>query len=158
MAISVGSKAPDFKLKSADMRDVRLEKATSENTVLLFVPFAFSEVCTAEFCQVTQDLDLYRGLETQVLGISSDSPFALKAWSEKDHIEIELLSDFDGEVAESYGVSYDRFLGYRRVAMRAAFVIDGQGIVRKSLVSEDAREIPDFSEIKSCLERMNRPN
>jgi len=140
------------------MRDFRLEKATSENTVLLFVPFAFSEVCTAEFCQVTQDLDLYRGLETQVLGISSDSPFALKAWSEKDHIEIELLSDFDGEVSESYGVSYDRFLGYRRVAMRAAFVIDGQGIVRKSLVSEDAREIPDFSEIKSCLERMNRPN
>ena len=158
MAISVGSKAPDFKLKSADMCDVGLANKDSKNTVLLFFPFAFSEVCTNEFCQVTRDLDLYLGLQTQVLGISSDSPFALKAWSVKEGIQIELVSDFDGEVAESYGVLYDRFLGYRRVAKRAAFVIDSQGIVKMSLVSEDAKEIPDFTEIKSCLEDINSPD
>ena len=71
------------------------------------------------------------------------------------HPKFTFVSDFDGEVAESYGVLYDRFLGYRRVAKRAAFVIDSQGIVKMSLVSEDAKEIPDFTEIKSCLENIN---
>ena len=156
MAILVGSKAPDFTLKSANMRDIRLSESEYPTTVLLFVPFAFSEVCTTEFCQVTQDLDTFKSFKARVLGISCDSPFALKAWSEHSNIGIDLLSDFDGRVAESYEVLYDQFLGYKRVAMRAAFVIDNRKIVRKSIVSEDARNIPDLSKVKSSLLSLSR--
>ena len=155
-AISVGSKAPDFTLKSANMRDIRLSESENPITLLLFVPFAFSEVCTNELCGVTQDLDTFKSLKARVLGISCDSPFALKAWSEHSNIGIDLLSDFDGSVAEDFGVLYDQFLGYKRVAMRAAFVIDNRQIVRMSIVSEDARNIPDLSEIKSTILTLSR--
>ena len=156
MAISVGSRAPDFTLKSVNMQDVRLSESEHPSTVLLFFPFAFSEVCTTEFCQVTEDLNAFESLRARVLGISCDSPFALKAWSEHSNIGIDLLSDFDGRVAENYGVLYDHFMGYKRVAMRAAFVVDNRQIVRKSMVSEDARNIPDLSGIKACLLSLSR--
>ena len=60
-AISVGSKAPDFTLKSANMRDIRLSESENPITLLLFVPFAFSEVLN-ELCQVT-DLDTFKSLK-----------------------------------------------------------------------------------------------
>src|SRR5260221_10580468 len=103
MALSVGTKAPDFTLKSkgADgLRDVSLSaNFGSKNTVLLFFPLAFTSVCTQEMCDVTAGLGAYSGLNAEVIAVSVDSPFAQEAWAKKEKIGITVASDLNKTTA-----------------------------------------------------------
>jgi len=155
MALQVGDKAPDFTLKNADMEEVSLSAQLDQNVVLLFVPLAFTSVCTAELCDISQGLNGYEKLGARVFGLSVDSPFSLKNWAEKEGIEIPLLSDFNKEVSAAYGAQYDELIGLKGVAKRSAFVIDKGGVVRYASVSDDAKVLPDFAAIKSCLEGLS---
>ncbi|GAB3876091.1 hypothetical protein GCM10029964_021990 [Kibdelosporangium lantanae] len=84
MAVEVGTKAPDFTLKDYNKQDVTLSQFQGEKNVLLvFYPFAFSGICQGELCQVRDELADYEGADVQVLGVSVDSPFALKAWADQ---------------------------------------------------------------------------
>ena len=95
MALSAGSKAPDFTLKTkrgGDPKDVKLsENFGKKKTVLLFFPLAFTGVCTKEFCDVSAGLSAYEKLDAAVYGISVDSPFAQEAWADKEKIQIPYL-------------------------------------------------------------------
>ena len=97
MPIPVGSKAPDFTLKSkqaSGVVDVKLSNNFGKkNTVLLFFPAAFTSVCTKEMCDLTTGLNAYAGLNADVIGISVDTPFAQEAWAQKEKIGITLASD-----------------------------------------------------------------
>ena len=94
MAISVGTKAPDFTLKSKNaegVSDISLSSNIGQkNTVILFFPLAFTGVCTTELCDVTAGLGQYSDLNADVIGISVDSPFAQEAWAQKENIDITL--------------------------------------------------------------------
>lgn len=155
MALQVGDKAPDFTLKNSDMEEVSLNAQLDQNIVLLFVPLAFTSVCTAEFCDISQGLNGFEELGARVFGISVDSPFSLKNWAEKEGITIPLLSDFNKDVSAAYGSQYDELIGLKGVAKRSAFVIDKKGIVRYASVSDDAKVLPDFAAIKSCLQELS---
>src|SRR5437588_5886439 len=97
MPIPVGTKAPDFTLKSkqaSGLVDVKLSNNFGKkNTVLLFFPAAFTSVCTKEMCDITAGLNGYSGLNAEVIGISVDSPFAQEAWAQKETINFTLASD-----------------------------------------------------------------
>ena len=97
MPIAVGSKAPDFNLKSKNasgLADVKLSNNFGKkNTVVLFFPLAFTGACTTEMCDVTAGLGAYAGLNADVIGISVDSPFAQEAWAQKEKITVTLVSD-----------------------------------------------------------------
>ncbi len=155
MALQVGDSAPKFTLKNTDLEDVSLDAQLDQNVVILFVPLAFTGVCTAELCDISQGINSYEELGARVLGISVDSPFALKNWAEKEGINIPLLSDFNREVSAAYGAQYEELLGLKGVAKRSAFVIDKGGVVRYASVSEDAKVLPDFEAIKACLQDLN---
>src|SRR5690348_13559561 len=115
MAISVGSKAPDFTLKSkqaSGLVDVKLSNNFGKkNTVLLFFPLAFTSVCTKEMCDITAGLNGYSGLNADVIGVSVDSPFAQEAWAQKEKIGITLVSDLNKEVVKSYDVVFPMLAG-----------------------------------------------
>jgi len=78
MPLPVGSKAPDFSLKSkqaSGLADVKLSNNVGKkNTLLLFFPLAFTSVCTQEMCEITSGLNAYSGLNADVIGVSVDSP------------------------------------------------------------------------------------
>jgi peroxiredoxin len=158
MAVTVGSKAPDFSLKTKTpegLKDVRLsDNFGKKNTVLLFFPLAFTSVCTKEMCEVTSGLDAYRSLDAEVYGISVDSPFALEQWAQKENIRIPLLSDLDKKTSKAYGTLLDDLLGLGSVSTRAAFVIDKQGTVRYAEVLQDVRQLPNFEAIRSTLDAL----
>ena len=163
MAITVGSKAPDFELtsKTADgPKKLRLStNFGKKNTVLLFFPMAFTGVCTKEMCDVSQGLNGYSALNAEVYGISGDNPFAQEAWAQKEKIQVPLLSDYEHKVAQAYGVSYDSFLpqlnlGMAGVPKRSAFIIDRQGVVRYAESSDDPKQLPNFSAIKEALAKL----
>src|SRR5574338_1733781 len=108
MPIPVGSKAPDFTLKSkqtSGLVDVKLSNNLGKkNTVLLFFPAAFTSVCTQELCDITAGLNAYDGLNAEVIGISVDTPFAQEAWAQKEKIKITLVSDLNKQVTKAYDV------------------------------------------------------
>lgn len=160
MAINVGDQAPDFTLTTLGAEGPELvtlsEQTAGSKTVLLFVPMAFTGVCTEEFCSVTQGLSEYEGLGAKVLGISGDNPFAQAAWAEKEGIGITLLSDYEHEAAKAYGCAYDSFLPDKNLTMggvpkRSAFVIDGNGVVQYAEVNDSPGDLPNFDAIKECL-------
>lgn len=155
MAIAVGTKAPDFKLKSktpTDLVEITLsENFGRKNTVLLFFPLAFTGVCTAEMCQISAGLNVFSSLDAEVIGISVDSPFAQAAWAEKEKITVRLASDLNKATARAYGVLLDDLMGFGSVSARAAFVIDRQGVVRYSEQTPTPKELPNFEAIKACL-------
>src|SRR6266480_3190744 len=115
MAISVGTKAPDFTLKSkqaSGMQDVKLSNNFGKkNTVVLFFPLAFTGVCTKEMCDITAGLSGYSSLNADVIAISVDSPFAQEAWAQKEKINITLASDLNKEVIKQYGVVFPMLAG-----------------------------------------------
>ncbi len=163
MAIQVGDKAPDFTLTSKTStgpQKVKLsDNAGRKNTVLLFFPMAFTSVCTKEFCDVSQGLNAFTGLNASVLGISGDNPFAQEAWALKEKITVPLLADYDHAVARAYGIAYDSFLpeknlGQSGVPKRSAFVVDKTGVVRYVWVTENPGSLPNFDEIKAVLSQL----
>ncbi len=155
MAIAVGTKAPDFTLKSKDaegVKDIKLsENFGKRNTVLLFFPLAFTSVCTKEMCDITQGIKAYQDLDAAVFGISVDSPFSQEAWAQKEKIGIPLLSDLNKKTAAAYGVLLDDLLGFGSTSARAAFVIDKGGVVRYAEQTPTPKDLPDFAKIQATL-------
>ena len=158
MAIPVGSKAPDFTLKSkqaSGLVDVKLSKNFgTKNSVLLFFPLAFTSVCTKEMCDITSGLSAYKDLNADVIGVSVDSPFAQEAWAQKEKIGITLCSDLNKKTAEAYGTLLPDLIGLGSVSARAAFVIDKNGVVQYSEQTPTPKELPNFNSIKDTLGKL----
>ena len=158
MPISVGSKAPDFTLKSkqaSGLVDVKLSNNFGKkNTVLLFFPAAFTSVCTQEMCDISAGLNGYSSLNADVIGISVDTPFSQEAWAQKEKINITLASDLNKEVVRKYEVVFPMLAGIGDTAARAAFVIDKSGIVQYSEQTPSPKELPNFGKVKEALAKL----
>jgi len=158
MAIPVGTKAPDFSLKSkqaSGMVDVKLsDNLGKKNTVLLFFPAAFTGVCTKEMCEISEGLNSYAGMNASVVGISVDTPFSQEAWAQKEKITIPLASDLNKEVIKKYDVVFPMLAGVGDTAARAAFVIDKNGIVQYSEQTPTPKDLPNFDKVKEALAKL----
>ncbi|HEV2436028.1 MAG TPA: redoxin domain-containing protein [Verrucomicrobiae bacterium] len=158
MAISVGTKAPDFTLKSkqaSGLVDVKLSNNLGKkNTVLLFFPAAFTSVCTQELCDISAGLGAYSGLNADVIGISVDTPFAQEAWAQKEKIGITLASDLNKTTIKSYNVVFPMLAGIGDTAARAAFVIDKHGIIQYSEQTPTPKDLPNFEAVKAALAKL----
>lgn len=158
--ISIGTKAPDFTLSTATADGPKQLSLSSEigkkNILLLFVPMAFTGVCTTELCEISKGIGAYESLDCTVLAISGDNPFAQQAWAAKEGITIPVLSDYEHSVAKAYGIAYDSFLpqiglGMGGVAKRSAFLIDCAGVIQYAESHEDPKQLPDFAAIQKKL-------
>jgi peroxiredoxin len=157
MAISVGSKAPDFALKSKSPADADVKLSNNfgkKNTVLLFFPLAFTGVCTKELCDVTSGLSQYSELNADVIGISVDSPFAQQAWAKQEKIGITLASDLNKTTIKAYNVVFPMLAGVGDTAARAAFVIDKNGVVQYSEQTPTPKDLPNFEAVKATLTKL----
>lgn len=144
MAVEVDDGAPDFELKDQHGAPVKLSDFRGEkNVVLVFYPLAFSGVCSGELSRIRDELPTL-GDDVEVLAVSVDSMFALRAWADQEHYQFPLLSDFwpHGETARRYGV----FDEDRGVALRGTFIIDAEGVVRWKVVNAipDARDVDEY--------------
>lgn len=156
MALKVGDKAPAFKLYASDKTEVSLDDFKGKKVVLLFFPLAYTGVCTNEMCSTSEDLDKYKALDAEVLGISVDSFATLARFKQDYKINFPLLSDFNKEVARAYDALYEEFvLGMKGVARRSAFVIDREGVIRYAEVLESAGDLPNFEAIKQTLSEID---
>ena len=158
MAIKIGTKAPDFTLKSKNatgLVDVKLSNNFGKkNTVLLFFPAAFTGVCTQEMCAISGGMNDYAGLNAEVIAVSIDTPFAQEAWAQKEKINITLASDLNKQVIKDYDVVFPMLAGVGDTAARAAFVIDKSGVVQYSEQTPTPKDLPNFNAIKETLAKL----
>jgi peroxiredoxin len=152
LAVEVGDVAPDFELTDQHGTPVKLADFRGrKNVVLVFYPLAFSGVCTGELCAIRDELATLGAVDgsanadgVQVLAVSIDSMFTLRAWSDQEKYQFPLLSDFwpHGGTAQRYGV----FDEERGVAVRGTFIIDTEGTVRWKVVNAipDARDVSEY--------------
>lgn len=145
MSVEVGESAPEFTLTnqygaSVSLSDFRGKK----HVVLMFYPFAFTSICTAELCELRDARSDFEADDAEILSISCDTPHTLKIYAKQEGLEHSLLSDFwpHGEVSQAYGV----FLPEKGFATRGTFVIDKAGIVRWSVVNApgEARSADEY--------------
>ena len=157
MALPVGSKAPDFTLKSKTPVDAEVKLSNNfgkKNTVLLFFPLAFTSVCTKEMCDITSGLGDYESLGAEVIGVSVDSPMAQQAWAQKENIKITLASDLNKTVVKAYDVLFPMLAGIGDTAARAAFVIDKHGVIQYSERTPTPKDLPNFVAVQAILAKL----
>ncbi|CCH54910.1 alkyl hydroperoxide reductase/ Thiol specific antioxidant/ Mal allergen [Fibrisoma limi BUZ 3] len=153
MALQNGQKAPDFTLFNSDKKEVTLDSYAGRKLVVLFFPLAFSSVCTAELCEMRDNISTYGSLDADVVAISVDSPYTLARFKDDQHLPFQLLSDFNKDVSTAYGALHETFsYNMRGVSKRAAFVIDREGVIRYVEVLENPGKIPNFQAVQDALQ------
>jgi peroxiredoxin len=155
MPIAIGSKAPDFilKTKTAEgLKDIKLsDNFGKKQTVLLFFPLAFTSVCTEEMCDTSGGLADYEKLGADVIAISVDSPFAQEAWAKQNKIALTIVSDLNKDTVKAYGVLFPMLAGVGDTAARAAFVIGKDGVVKYAEQTATPKDLPNFTAVKAAL-------
>ncbi|MCY7397130.1 MAG: peroxiredoxin [Nocardioides sp.] len=124
----LGEIAPDFTLRDQFGQDVTLSSYRGTKAVaLIFYPYAFSGVCTGEMAGIRDRLAEFLTFDTEVLAISCDPMFSLRAFADQDGLNFPLLSDFwpHGEVTRAYDV-FDDENGCPR---RSSYVVNRAGRV-----------------------------
>ena len=156
MAVEVGQQAPDFKLYDVDRKERSLSEFRGKNVVLAFYPGAFTGVCTTEVCTFRDRMDSLNSLNAQVLGISVDGAFAQKVFSDQNNLNFPLLSDFQRQAVNDYGVTLPNFAGMEGyvAAQRAVFVVDNGGVVRYKWIAPNPGVEPDYDEIQAELAKL----
>ncbi len=135
MAVAIDRPAPEFTLRDQHRNLVSLDDLRGEKTLLVFMPYAFSRVCTGEVCELRDNLGQLHDAGTQVVVITTDSFFTNAAWARQEGLEYPILADFwpHGSVAQAYG-TFNEKLG---VANRTTFVLDKDGIVRSVIAADE---------------------
>lgn len=146
--LEIGARAPDFTLDDQHGQQVRLADYHGRmDIVLVFYPFAFTRVCTDEMSSLRDALPRLGRVEVELLAVSCDSMFTLRAFSDHERLPLRLLGDFwpHGAVASRYGV----FDAERGCAERATFIIDREGTVRWRVLNAmpDARNVDDYVKV-----------
>jgi peroxiredoxin (alkyl hydroperoxide reductase subunit C) len=145
MTILVGKKAPDFTaatvLASGEIdNNFNLHTAIDRKyAVIFFYPLDFTFVCPSELIALDNRIEEFKKRNALVLGVSIDSQFTHNAWRNTPvanggigPVGYPLVADVNHQICQAYGVEHPT----AHVALRGAFVIDKQGIVRSQIVND----------------------
>ena len=129
----VGTKAPEFKLEGVSHETFEhhaLSDYKGKWVVLFVYPRDFTFICPTEITGFSKADDAFKKLNAQVLGVSTDSAHAHKAWlKELGALKYPLLADVTHKVSSDYGV----LLEESGEAIRGTFIIDPEGTVMYAL-------------------------
>jgi peroxiredoxin len=151
MILTPGTTAPDFALKSAPDKELRLSDLRGKPVVLAFYPADWSPVCGDQMALYNEMREEFDEFGAQVVGISVDGVWCHAAFAKDRKLRFPLLSDFEpkGAISRAYG-AYRSDAG---VSERALFVLDGEGVIRWSHLSPSA-ENPGADGIFQALEAL----
>ena len=151
MILSPGTKAPDFTLKKNPDQTLSLSELRGQPVVLVFYPADWSPVCGDELALFNEVSPEFQRYGAQVVGISVDGVWCHKAYAQARNLEFPLLADFEpkGEVSRKYG-AYRAQDGFSE---RALFVLDGEGVIRWSYLSEVTKN-PGADGVLAALEAL----
>lgn len=120
MALSKGSKAPDFSLPSTDGTQFKLSDHQNEPLLIYFYPLDFTPGCTKEACSFRDNFEFFRNADIKVYGISTDSIDKHLKFREKHRLPFELLSDQSGRVSKLY----DAVIPFVGISKRVTYLLN----------------------------------
>lgn len=154
--VSEGDQAPDFEapLANGDVDSFRLADRLDEAPlVLAFFPGAFTSVCTDEMGTFRDRYKYFKKAGAEVYGVSVDLPFSLNEFRDQLDLGFGLISDDEREIIDQYGISMDfEDMGVYNLAKRSVFIIDEEGTVVYSWVSDDPDVEPEYGEILTTVQ------
>jgi len=156
VVLRLGQKVPEFSLPDADQKMRSLWEFVKQGPVILaFFPFAFSGVSDKEMCMFRDGFGILQGAGVQLVGISVDSSYSLKAFGQTYNLQFPLLSDFNKKVTKLYGVLQDPWvdLGYKGVAKRSVVVVDRRGILRYRWITDVPSNEPPYPEVMKAAQK-----
>ncbi len=126
---NVGERAPDFSLLANDGKTYSLSQYHGkQNVVLVFYPGDDTPTCTKQLCDYRDGWGRFQQFNAAILGISTNDMRAHQEFAEKHDFPFPLLEDPGMKLCKEYGVLM--LGGLLKVANRAVFIIDKEGIVR----------------------------
>lgn len=145
MSILVGKKAPDFTAAAVlgngeIVSNFNLHHSIQKKCgILFFYPLDFTFVCPSELIALDNRFEEFMKRDVLVMGVSIDSQFTHNAWRNTPvanggigPIRYPLIADVNHQICQAYGVEHPT----AHVALRGAFLIDKQGIVRSQTIND----------------------
>jgi thioredoxin-dependent peroxiredoxin len=133
MAVEVGKKAPAFKLKDANGKEVSLADYAGKDLVLYFYPKDDTPGCTKEACGFRDEWAALRKLGVAVAGVSADDAGSHQRFAAKYKLPFTLLSDPDRKAMAAYGAWGEKTLYGKKVTgvIRSTVWIGPDGKVKQ---------------------------
>ena len=152
----LNDRAPLFELKNTNKEAVSLSDHIGKPVVLAFFPGVFTGVCDTEMCSLRDSMTVFNDLNTTVLGISVDSPWANGAFSKEYDLNFDLLSDYNRTVVREYDVTFNGLGGLEgyESSNRAVVIIDSEGMIKYRWVAENPGIEPAYDEIITTLKNL----
>jgi len=142
LAARVQHPAPEFKgtaVVDGQFKDIQLSDYKGKYLVLYFYPLDFTFVCPTEIIAFSDRIEEFKKLNTEVVGVSTDSHFSHLAWINTPRksgglgtMKYPLLSDFNKTISRDYGVLVEE----AGLALRGLFIIDPTGTVRQITIND----------------------
>ena len=160
MSVLVGKKAPDFKataVVNGDFKDIKLSDYDGKYRLLFFYPLDFTFVCPTEMHAFQERLGDFKRLGVEVIGVSIDSEFSHLAWLNTpkedggiEGVEYPIVADINKTIARDYDV----LIPDAGVALRGAFLIDKEGVVRHQTINDLplGRNVGEFLRLAEALQ------
>jgi peroxiredoxin Q/BCP len=139
MKLKVGDQAPSIQMLDSDGNSFTIPG--SHKVVLYFYPKDNTPGCTAQACNLNENLDALKAKGFQVVGVSIDSNASHTKFKAKFNLQFPLLSDPEHEIAEAFGVWVEKSMygkQYMGVA-RTTFIIDEKGIITDIIEKVDTK-------------------
>lgn len=155
MALPIGSKAPAFTLYNTERKAVSLSDYAGKILVINFFPAAFTGRCTEQMCSSRDELAVYNELGATVVGISTDMPFSLGAFKEKNNINFDLLSDANKRTINDYEMYLCNFIcDIKGVAKRGVVVVDKNAMIAYTEETANPGVQVNFEALKEALKKL----
>ncbi len=142
MSLSVGDKAPDFKVNDQDGNEIKLSDYNGKKVVLYFYPRDNTPGCTAEACNLRDNYNELQNAGYEILGVSTDDEKSHKKFIEKQSLPFKLLADTEKDIHEKYGTWVEKNMYGRKYmgTARKTFIIDEQGEIEEIIGKVKTKE------------------
>lgn len=129
--LEVGIIVQDFSMPDSEGNIRKLSEFYGKSVVLYFYPKDDTPGCTTQACTYRDQYEDFTSKNIQVIGISKDTPDKHKVFKEKYHLPFILLSDYETEICEYFGVWIEKSMYGKKYMgiQRATFILDAQGII-----------------------------
>lgn len=140
--LKIGDKAPDFKVKNQNGKEIELKDFKGKKVVLFFYPKASTPGCTAEACNLRDNYAVLAKNGMEVIGVSADTEIRQLNFAAKNELPYNLLADTEKEIINAYGVwGPKKFMGKEYDGInRTTFVIDEKGIIENIITKVKTKD------------------
>ena len=140
--LNIGDKAPDFKGKTYDGKELTLSTFKGKKLVLFFYPKDNTPGCTAEACNLRDNYALFQSKGYEIVGVSTDSEKSHQKFTEKHQLPFPLIADTEKEMVKAYEVwGLKKFMGREYIGIkRTTFVIDENGMIEDIITKVKTKE------------------